>query len=211
MPEQTGRTLTFVALAASIAGALIAVSHSISDERIEANRQARLLARLDEVLGTLDHDNDVVATRHVIAAPDPQISPGPSEYFLAMRAGRSVGAVLACTAPNGYNGPIELLVGVAADGSITGVRVVSHRETPGLGDAIEAARSSWIDGFVGASLRDPPPSRWSVSKDGGHFDSITGATVTPRAIVEAVRGALSFFRDHRTEILAGQLGRAEKS
>ena len=117
--------------------------------------------------------------------------------YRARSGGRPVAVILRFDATNGYNGPIRLLVGIDRSGRLAGVRVVSHRETPGLGDAIEAAKSDWILGFAGKSLADPAPPGWAVRRDGGTFDQFTGATITPRAVVEGVRRALDFFEDNR--------------
>ncbi len=109
-------------------------------------------------------------------------------------------------APDGYAGSIRLLVGIGADGRLLGVRVVAHRETPGLGDAIDERKSTWIDGFKGRSLGDPALERWHVKKDGGDFDQFTGATVTPRAVVGAVLDALLYFEANRATLLAAPRG-----
>jgi electron transport complex protein RnfG len=113
-----------------------------------------------------------------------------------------VAAVFSVVARGGYAGDIELLVGVRADGRVAGVRVVEHHETPGLGDGIEADKSDWIRGFDGRSLGDPPREDWAVRRDGGDFDQFTGATITPRAVVEAVRDTLIYFEDHRDQVFA---------
>ena len=109
----------------------------------------------------------------------------------------STAATSEAVAPDGYSGPIRLLVGVNADGTVAGVRVLSHRETPGLGDPIDAARSDWIHGFEGRALDDPPAAAWTVRKDGGAFDEFTGATITPRAVVHAVRRVLEYAQANR--------------
>ena len=105
--------------------------------------------------------------------------------------------VLKFNAVDGYNGNITLLAGINRDGSLRGVRVVSHKETPGLGDAIEAEKSDWIRAFSGRSLRDPAAEQWTVQRDGGEFDQFTGATITPRAVVNAVRMALEYYEANR--------------
>jgi electron transport complex protein RnfG len=97
-------------------------------------------------------------------------------------------------------------MGVAPDGKLLGVRVVSHAETPGLGDKLELAKSDWILSFTGRSLDDPPPKGWAVKKDGGEFDQWTGATITPSAVVKAVKRGLEFFAAHRGELLAARSG-----
>lgn len=194
----------FVALVAAVAGGLISLSHELSRDRIAANRRERLLERLDEVLGTTRYDNDLERSRARVTAPDLLGSDDPVDVFLARRDGAPVAAVFASVAPNGYNGPIDLLVGVSADGAVTGVRVTAHRETPGLGDAIEISRSPWIAAFDGTRLGAPALTDWRVDKDGGAFDALTGATVTPRAVVEAVRNTLIYFRDHRAELFGSE-------
>ena len=181
---------------------LVALVHEATRDDIAASAQARRLARFQEVLQGQDFDNDLLAD--VVHVRDAELL-GTSETLLAWRArrdGNAVAVVLEAVAPNGYSGPIRLLVGIAPDGRLLGVRVLEHRETPGLGDAIEAGRSGWIERFAGRSLRDPAASRWRVKKDGGAFDQFTGATITPRAVIGAVANALRYFEAHRDELLA---------
>jgi len=116
--------------------------------------------------------------------------------------GKPVAVLATPVAPDGYSGSIKLLVGVYADGTLAGVRVLAHKETPGLGDAIEATRSDWILTFEGKSLNNPPPKAWAVKKDGGAFDQFTGATITPRAVVKAARQFLIYFQQHKEQLLA---------
>jgi Na+-translocating ferredoxin:NAD+ oxidoreductase subunit G len=146
----------------------------------------------------------------VVLVRDPELlgTPGQVSVYRARQRGRPVAVVISPVAPVGYSGPIRLLVGILADGTLSGVRVVSHRETPGLGDKVELERDDWILGFDGRSLGDPPVSRWAVRRDGGVFDQFTGATVTPRAVVRAVRDALVYFEAHRDELFAAPAGAA---
>ena len=104
----------------------------------------------------------------------------------------------------GYSGEIRLMMGVAADGKLLGVRVLAHKETPGLGDKIETSKSKWIYDFEGKSLTSPSAEKWAVKKDGGVIDQLAGATITPRAVVKAVKGGLEFYDAHRREILEGK-------
>jgi electron transport complex protein RnfG len=101
------------------------------------------------------------------------------------------------TAPDGYNGDIRLLAGIDAGGTVLGVRVVSHRETPGLGDPIEVDKSDWILGFANKSLRNPETGGWAVKRDGGQFDQFTGATISPRAVVRTIHNTLLYFETNR--------------
>ena len=192
-----------LAVFAIVGAGLVALTENATRERIEANERAFLLRSLNDVLPADAYDNDMFTD--TIELSDLELL-GSSEPLLAYRARRGdepVAVILNVVAPAGYSGPIRLVVGIGIDGTLTGVRVVAHRETPGLGDGIEAERSDWILGFGGRSLNDPPESRWGVKKDGGEFDQFTGATVTPRAIVKAVRNALVYFSAHRERLFDG--------
>jgi Na+-translocating ferredoxin:NAD+ oxidoreductase subunit G len=114
---------------------------------------------------------------------------------------RPAAAIFVPIAPAGYNAPIRLLVGMSPQGVLTGVRVLSHRETPGLGDAIELRKSTWVLQFDGKHLGDPPSELWAVRKDDGAFDGLTGATITPRAVVRAVHDTLVYFERNRETLL----------
>ena len=189
-------------LFAVVGTGVVALTHTLTHERILANERAVLERALHAVMPPEVHDNDLLADRIEVLAPDLLGTADPVPVYRARRGGRPVGVVLTPVAPDGYNGRIRLIVGIYADGTVSGVRVLSHHETPGLGDAIEAEKSDWILGFTGRSLGDPPPERWRVRRDGGDFDQLTGATITPRAVVKAVRNALIYFRNHRDELFA---------
>ena len=197
------RTIVLVALIATAATALVSTSWEFSRDRIAANRRARLLENLNSVLdpSLVGRDLDPV----LVTATDEALlgSDEPIDVFIPMDGRTPVAAIFATVAPHGYNAPIYLLVGIATEGSrITGVRVVSHRETPGLGDLIELRKSPWILQFNDKSLTSPDAAGWAVDKDEGEFDSITGATVTPRAVVRAVHDTLLYFDAHREELFA---------
>lgn len=134
------------------------------------------------------------AARLDVATPN-----GPLPVFRTIQEGTVTGAAIELTG-YGYSGAIRVLVGVAPDGEILGVRVLSHSETPGLGDKIEAEKHDWIEGFAGRSLTNPLPEGWRVQKDGGAFDQFSGATITPRAVVATVRRALEIAERHGAEI-----------
>mgnify|MGYP000267117961 CR=1 FL=1 len=124
----------------------------------------------------------------------------PSLAYRARKQQQAVAVIFNAVAPDGYSGKIYLLVGVYADGSVAGVRAVKHSETPGLGDAIEVRKSDWILGFDGKSLDDPPADGWTVRRDGGAFDQMTGATITSRSIVKAVKKTLEYYQLHRERL-----------
>ena len=181
-------------LAAAVAAAvlLLALVHDATRERIASSERARRAAAFDRVLGSVDYDNDLLADRIEVRDPELLGTDAAVPVYRARLAGHPVAAIIESVAPDGYSGSIRLLVGVTPDGRLLGVRVLQHHETPGLGDAIEERRSDWIRSFEGRSLRDPPLARWKVRKDGGDFDQLTGATVTPRAVVAAVRNTMLF-------------------
>lgn len=198
------RALSSAAALAAIGAAgaaLIAVSHELTDERIAAGQRRELLDQLETVLPRGEYDNDPARDTRTVRAPGALGTEREVKVYRARRGGEPVALALTAVA-DGYGGPIRLLVGIRYDGRISGVRVLRHRETPGLGDRIEASRSDWIQGFEGRSLGDPPPQRWAVEADGGTFDQFTGATVTPRAVVNTLRETLEYFRRERATLFA---------
>jgi electron transport complex protein RnfG len=197
---QTVRAIALISAIAVVAAVLVTGSYEISHERIEENRQARLLDMLHQVLDSSAHDNELTQSRQAVRDLELLGSADPIDVFVATREGRPVAALFSSIAPRGYHGPIHLLIGIAYDETITGVRVTSHTETPGLGDAIEIEKSDWILGFDGTNLSSPPLDDWAVSRDDGWFDAITGATVTPRAVVTSVRNTLLYFQQHKDEL-----------
>ena len=121
--------------------------------------------------------------------------------YLAKKNNVVSALIFPVTATDGYSGIIKLLVGINIDGTLAGVRVVSHKETPGLGDAIEIQRSDWILSFNNKSLDNPTGKGWAVKRDGGVFDQFTGATITPRAVVKAVHLSLIYFDRHKKDLI----------
>jgi len=176
---------------------LVAVTWESTADRIAENERAYLLRTLADVLPEGAYDNAVHDDFITVTDPELLGTPDPVTVYRARSGSRPVAVVMTPTAPGGYSGPIRLLVGILADGTVSGVRVVAHRETPGLGDKIEVERNDWILGFEGRSLGNPARERWAVQRDGGVFDQFTGATITPRAVVSAVRDALIYFAANR--------------
>lgn len=184
------RSAALLGLAALLATTLLAGIHSATRERIAERERARALARLSAVLPPEYRDNDPLDD--VVHVSDIRLGPGDHTIHLGCLNGRPSAMAITATAPDGYAGPIQLIVGIARDGRVLGVRVLAHTETPGLGDPIEERRSDWIHRFEHRRLGDPPAERWGVRPDGGDFDAFTGATITPRAVVAAVRRVLEF-------------------
>lgn len=191
-----------LAFAALLGTGVLSLVSSHSEPYIADNKHKALLENLQAVIPPSRFDNDIANDTLVIEAEKSEESPGAVRVFRARSAGAPVAVAYEWTAHDGYNGDIVLLMGVSVDGKITGVRVIEHRETPGLGDAIEARRSNWIEAFLGKSLLDPNRHGWRVKKDGGDFDQFTGATITPRAVVKAVHEGLLYFQRHREEVFA---------
>jgi Na+-translocating ferredoxin:NAD+ oxidoreductase subunit G len=187
-------------------GVLVSVTWDSTAERIAENERAYLLRTLRDVLPEGGYDNpvhdDAITVQHAALLG----TAAPVTVYRARQRGRPVAVVVTPTAPGGYSGPIRLLVGILASGELSGVRVVAHRETPGLGDRIEAERDDWILGFEGRSLGDPPATQWAVKRDDGIFDQFTGATITARAVVSAVRDALIYFEANRDALFAAPAG-----
>jgi Na+-translocating ferredoxin:NAD+ oxidoreductase subunit G len=197
MPVKPALTL---AVLAAVLTALLALVAGLTRERIADNEQAWIKQRLDALIAPDSHDNDLLADSIAVTAPDLLGSAQPVRIYRARRGGAPVAAVIRPIAPDGYRGPIELLVAIGQDGRLIGVQVIRHEETPGLGDAFESRDVHWLDRFRGRSLIDPPTQRWTVRRDGGDFDAFTGATITPRAIVKAVRNALEYYQRNAQRI-----------
>jgi H+/Na+-translocating ferredoxin:NAD+ oxidoreductase subunit G len=201
------RTLLLVGIIAATAALLVTSSYEFSKDRIAANERAKLMQSLFSVLDPAILSEDLNPVR-LSVTDDLLGSKMPIDVFVALDGPNPVAAIFASIAPDGYNAPIQLLVGLTPGGEITGVRAVSHRETPGLGDEIDIAKSNWIEQFDGKRIGDPPLDAWAVRQDEGQFDAITGATVTPRAVIKAVKNTLLYFDAHKEELFDAARGAA---
>lgn len=196
----TAKPVVTLALLAAALTAIVVVVASVTHDRIVHNEQAWIQQRLDALVAPSTHDNDLLTDSIAVTAPDLLGTSQPVRIYRARKAGAPVAAVIRAIAPDGYRGPIELLVAVARDGRLIGVQVIRHNETPGLGDAFESRDVHWLAKFRGRSLTDPPTQRWTVRRDGGDFDAFTGATITPRAIIKAVRNTLDYYQRNSQRI-----------
>ena len=176
---------------------LVTGTHLVTKDQILENERNRLMLNVAKVLAPDRYDNDPVSDFMDLTDPEWSAPDDEIRVYRAFKDGKPIAAVFPITAPDGYNGAIRLLMAVNYDGSVSGVRVLHHRETPGLGDVIEASKSKWITYFTGKTLDNPEAAGWKVKKDGGSFDQFTGATITPRAIVTAVHRGLRLFQKHR--------------
>lgn len=196
---KTGITLAAIA---AVCTALVALTYRVTETRIEANERAWLERSLQPALSGLFYDGSVTESKIVI--PPPHGLPGSDAAIIyrVYAEGEPVAALFVVTARDGYSGPIRVLVGADTAGLVTGVHVLEHRETPGLGDRVESTKSDWVKQFDGRSLTDPEPEGWRIKRDGGQFDQLTGASVTPRAIIKAIKNTLLYYADNRDDIFA---------
>ena len=176
---------------------LLAVGHLATKEPIKERQAEDLKASLGQVIPSDLYDNDLLAAPLEVIGNNGT----PVRIYRGERQQEVTGVAYSISAPEGYGGAIRMIMGIAPDGSILGVRVLSHAETPGLGDKIETEKSNWIRGFDGFSLQNLAEKSWAVKKDGGQFDQFTGATVTPRAVVNAVKQGLIFYSEMQATLL----------
>jgi electron transport complex protein RnfG len=177
-------------------GALLATTNGVTLDDIAARALDDKQNSLAQVIPDDIHDNLPVTDNFVMKNDEGR----EITVYRARKDGRVTGVAYEIFG-TGYSGEMRLMLGVAADGRVLGVRVLAHKETPGLGDKIEVKKGDWILRFTGLSLGNPPEERWKVKKDSGEFDQFAGATITPRGVVKAIRGGLDFFAAHKAELL----------
>jgi electron transport complex protein RnfG len=191
-----------LAIIAGVCTFLVALTWQLTADRIDANEKQWLERSLQPALAGLFFDGSV--TESMITIPAPHELPGSDAAIIyrVYASEKPVAALFVVSARDGYAGPIRLLIGITMEGSITGVRVLEHKETPGLGDRIETTKSDWVLQFDGHSLRDPEPANWAIKGDGGQFDQLSGASVTPRSIIKAIMETLTWFEANRVGVFA---------
>ncbi|PTQ87867.1 electron transport complex subunit RsxG [Agitococcus lubricus] len=192
--RQNARVLAVFAL---LCTGLIAGVYALSKNKIAASQQIQLMDSLNTLIPASNYDNDLLHDTRLIDNQTLLHLEKPSLVYRARKNGQPIGVIFPVVSPDGYSGKIHLLVAVANNGQLLGVKVLSHKETPGLGDAIESEKSDWITQFTSKSLANPVAAHWAVKKDGGQFDQFTGATITPRAVVAAVKNALLYYQLHQ--------------
>ena len=192
-----------LALFALVTSLILATTNELTYERIEQSEREAAQRALLEIIPLERHDNDMLM----------DVQPVPEQFWatlglkkggnihIARDQGQPVAAIIPAVTPDGYSGAISMIIGVNFNGSVAGVRVVDHRETPGLGDKVDLKKSDWILSFNGKSLVNPQASGWTVKKEGGDYDQFTGATITPRAVVKQVLKTLQYFEDDRERLL----------
>lgn len=200
MRKAIQKNANILAIFAVVCTALVGTVHSLTKGEIEVQKQKELLNRLSQVIDPTTYNNQIINDCILISyTQDNQNVKNIAKHSAYIASFNSVPVAIAMTttAPDGYNGNIELLVGIKSNGIVSGVRVLKHNETPGLGDKIEIKRHPWITSFVGKETDGTPDLRWKVAKDGGMFDQFTGATITPRAVVKAVHNTLVYFNENK--------------
>jgi len=186
------RGLVALVIVAAVAALIVALTWRAAAPRIAENQRLLEQQQLAEVLPDVDFDNRLTEARLSLEGAAARTA-GVDTAWIARRGIEPLGVILRAVAPDGYSGRIVLLLGVTQGGEVLGVRALEHRETPGLGDAIDIERSDWIRQFTGRSLDEPARADWTIRRDGGAFDGITGATITSRAVIRAVERALLYF------------------
>ena len=195
-----GRVLGLFALITSL---LLAGTHLGTKDKIAESQRRAAQKALLEIIPAERHDNDILTD--TLSIPQHYWSilglKTAGELHLARQDGEVLAIIVPAVAPDGYSGAIKMIVGINLNGSVAGVRVLNHSETPGLGDKIELKKNPWVLSFDGKSIGSPPAERWKVKKDKGDFDQFTGATITPRAVVAQVERALHYFSEDRQRII----------
>ena len=192
-----GILLAFFAIGAT---SLVVITEQATHTQIIDNERKTLLSALNALVPADKYNNDILIDTTVIPESVLLSTTKPTIAYRARMGDMPVAVVFSSIAPNGYNGKIKLLIGIKHNGVLAGVRVISHKETPGLGDKIDIRKADWIKQFKNRSLMNPDNSKWHVKKDGGEFDQFTGATITPRAVIAAIKNALHYFELHHEQL-----------
>ncbi|MFV0577006.1 MAG: electron transport complex subunit RsxG [Vibrio sp.] len=195
--KKNGGILAVFAIAST---ALVAVTNWVTHDTILEQQQHELQKTLNLVIPESMHDNALYSSCMLLPSQS-TVTTDPMPAYLATKAGKPTAIAIETYAPDGYNGAIKIIVGLNMDGVITSTRILEHNETPGLGDKIETRKSDWIFGFDHKTITKDNEAEWAVRKDGGQFDQFTGATITPRAVVKAVKQTVLYFKDNKESII----------
>lgn len=186
---------------AIVTAGLIAITHQTTNQKIADNIVAAQLAAFTDILPAHYFDNALYKSQITLPANPLLGSDKPSVAYLGRLQGDVSAVIFETIAQGGYNGNLLLLVAINKDSVVTGVRIISHKETPGLGDKVDIKKSDWVRSFENVSFNNPVQEKWAVKKDGGEFDQFTGATITPRAVVRAVKNTLTYFEENKASLL----------
>ena len=193
-----------LAIFAIITTGLIALTFFGTKNQIALQQQQKLLSILNAVIDENSYDNNIQLDCALVTSAELLGSNQPQHIYRATKQGQAVAAAIETTAPDGYSGKIQLVVGItssqAGSATVTGVRVLEHKETPGLGDKVDLRISNWVLDFNDQSYSEEIATNWAVKKDGGQFDQFTGATITPRAVVSAVKLSIDYYLANQAAI-----------
>ncbi|PKO26185.1 MAG: electron transport complex subunit RsxG [Betaproteobacteria bacterium HGW-Betaproteobacteria-8] len=193
----------FIMIIFTIVGtAMLAYIYNLTKTPIAESEAKARMALFRQIVPDNMHDNELLQDVIEIPANEMLGNKFASHVYRARLDGKPMAVILEAIAPDGYSGDIKLLVAIRVDGTIAGVRVLAHKETPGLGDYIDITHSAWIKQFDGHSLSSRAAELWKVKKDGGQFDYMVGATITPRAVIKAVHKVLEYYEIHRESLFA---------
>lgn len=199
--KKNGLILGAFALAST---ALLVATQNLTADRIERQQRSELMRTLNTLIPENLHTNDLFSDCTLVQEPDVLGRTQAQQVYRARIDNHNTALAIKTTAPNGYSGNIDLIVAISAQQRVLGVRVLQHRETPGLGDKIEMRKSNWILGFNDEQIPTRSSPRWEVRKDGGAFDQFTGATITPRAVINAVERTIIWARDNQRQLFAAE-------
>jgi electron transport complex protein RnfG len=202
MPASIGKNGLLLLLFALVTAGILSITYESTKERISKEERKAAQKALLEIIPQSRFDNDLLldtitlpeSTRAFLGKASGQ------DIYVARKNNKIIAVIVPAILPDGYNGDIKLITGVNTDGTIAGVRILTHKETPGLGDKIDIKKSPWVTSFTGRSLKNPNASGWNVKKNGGEFDQFTGATITPRAVVKQVHKILQFVEEHQKSL-----------
>ncbi|HEY5716121.1 MAG TPA: electron transport complex subunit RsxG [Psychromonas sp.] len=200
MISSISRNALLLAAFAIICTGSVAVVSELTQPQIAQQEQKALLKTLNQIIPVQQYDNDIVASCFTVTDQNLLGSTQPQQVFIAKKDNRPIAVMLEATTMRGYSGQINLLIGIYENAQIAGVRAIHHSETPGLGDKIQTNKSDWIYAFNGKFYQEAQKTRWDVKKNGGDFDAFTGASITPRAVIFAVKDALIYFKNNKDKL-----------
>lgn len=196
------KPLIISVLLAMISVLLVGITYQITQAPIAINQREAVMAALDQIIPPAEYDHDLIYHKKYVT--DALLgSQTPLPAYFAYKDHHLVGVIFTVVAPNGYSGAIKLLVGVYADAQLAGVRAIAHSETPGLGDKMDVHKTDWVYSFNNKSLENTPEIHWRIIKEGGVFESWTGASITPKAIIQAVHNTLTYVEHHKEQLGMG--------
>ncbi len=200
--KHTTSTMAIMVAFSLVGTGFLAKTYLVTKAPIEASEAIEKMKLFEEVLSADQYDNNLLKDFIKVPAGGELNNRSATKAYIARLSGEASAVILEATARDGYSGDIKLLIAIRKDGRLGGVRVIAHKETPGLGDYIDIAKDNWIKLFDNKSLISPPDEKWKVKKDGGQFDYMAGATITPRAVVKATHKALTYVEANKTLFFA---------